>query len=95
MKAELKRKIEEHRGKFEEIMSQMDCRKDFACYKNDFRECCKVNLSVDGELVECDPSNYKDSEGKRPDCDFALLFGYSTYFCTCPVRTYVAKHLGI
>jgi len=86
---------EEHKRKIEEIKSQMKCRKDFECCNNGFQQFCKVNLVAGGRLVECAPSNYEDSEAKQPDCQFALPFGYSTFFCTCPLRTYVAKKLGI
>jgi len=86
---------EEHKTKIEEIRSQMNCRKNFACCDDGFQKVCKVNLAAGGRLVECDPSNYEDSKTKQPDCQFALLFGYSTFFCTCPLRKYVAKELGI
>jgi len=86
---------EEHKRKIEEIKSQMKCRKNFACCSNGSQQFCKANLVAGDRLVECDPSNYEHSETKRPDCQFALSFGYSTFFCTCPLRIYVAKNLGI
>ena len=68
----------------EEIISGMECPKDFKCYKSGFRDFCKSKIFRDGELIECfDESSWF--------CKFSFDFGNS-YYCICPLRKYIAKH---
>ncbi|MCP4259285.1 MAG: hypothetical protein GY774_17510, partial [Planctomycetes bacterium] len=44
---------QERKTQIEEIISGMDCPKDFKCYKSGFENLCKTQIFRDGELVEC------------------------------------------
>jgi len=45
--------IQEHKTQIEEIISGMDCPKDFKCYKSGFEDLCKSKIFQGGELIEC------------------------------------------
>lgn len=74
----------EHKTQIEEIISGMECSKDFKCYKSGIEDLCKVQIFKDGELVEC-------LEEHLQPCKFSFDFGHG-YFCKCPLRRYIAKH---
>lgn len=69
------------------IMISMDCPKDFECYKSGFSNICKARYHGLEEFADC-------LEESDTICKFKLLFGYSI-FCTCSLRVYIAKNLGI
>jgi hypothetical protein len=76
---------ETHRQKIEKIASRIECSKDFECYKSDLKNLCKTRDIGLEQYVEC--------LAEEPHiCDFSLSFGRG-YFCTCPVRIYIAKNL--
>ena len=75
---------QEHKTQIEEIVSGMECSKDFKCYKSGLEDLCKSKIFQDGELIEClDKGLFS--------CNFSFGFG-SEYFCKCPLRKYIAKH---
>ena len=77
---------QEHNTRIEEIISGMECPKDFECYKSGFEDLAKIKIFRDGDLVEC--------LGERPQfCKFSFRFGLD-YYCKCPLRKYIAKNLG-
>jgi hypothetical protein len=76
---------EKHKKKIEEIMADIACPMDFACYKSGFEDHCKVTIKGDHALVEC-------AEKYLPYCGFRISVGYVD-FCRCPLRIYAAKHL--
>ena len=76
---------EEDREKIEEIMSGMQCSKNFECADNKFERLCKAKDFVLEEYLECleeDPSR----------CQFSVPLGYR-HFCKCPLRVYLTKKL--
>jgi len=75
---------QEHRTQIEEIISGMECPKDFKCYKSGFEDLCKAKIFLDGEMVEC--------LGETAQlCKSSFHFGFG-YICKCPLRRYIAKH---
>jgi hypothetical protein len=75
-----------HKEQIEAIIGGMECPKDFLCYKSGFENLCKAS-NVDYEsLLDC-------LEENAQNCVFALSFGFSSYFCRCPLRVYLAKNL--
>ena len=70
----------------EQIISGIDCPKDFACHRSGFKNLSRVKVIADGKLIEC------LQEDARM-CQFALTFG-NAIFCKCPLRFYIAKNLG-
>ena len=75
---------QEQRTQIEEIISGMECSKDFKCYKSEFEDLSKAKVYQDGELIEC-------LDESSSLCKFSSGFG-SKYFCKCPLRKYIAKH---
>ena len=72
--------------KIREIMGEMLCPANFKCVELGFEELCKSkDIGVDDVLV-C-------LESDSLDCRFSVPFG-SEYFCTCPLRIFVARKLG-
>ncbi len=82
---------EKHEQQIKQIMSEMDCDRGFACYESGFENLCSVKLIAGGAVLEClgegCPRQY------LAQCPFRMSFGFS-YVCNCPLRAYVAKHLG-
>jgi hypothetical protein len=76
---------QEHRQKIEKIASGIKCIKDFGCYKSESKKLCKACDFGVKQYLYC-------LEDEPQNCDFSLSFGRG-YFCTCPVRIYIAKNL--
>ena len=76
---------QEQRKEIEEIASGVNCLKDFECYKSEPEKLCKVRDFGLEEYLDC-------LEETAQECEFSLSFG-NGYFCTCPVRIYIAKNL--
>jgi hypothetical protein len=74
----------EHKTQIEEIISGMECPKDFKCYKSGFEDLSKAKIFQDGDLIEClDESLWL--------CE--LCFGFEgKFYCKCQLRKYIAKH---
>ncbi len=70
------------------IVAAMDCPKTFRCYKSGFKNLCPVEAFPGDKVVECRKTGH-------PDCLMAFRFGHSRVFCRCPLRQYIALHLGI
>ena len=77
---------EEDRKKLEKIISQLDCLKNFKCAASDFENLCKAeDIGIDNYVLCHDGTTYL--------CGFSLKVGQEN-LCSCPVRIYLAKHLG-
>jgi hypothetical protein len=75
----------DHNEDIEEIIAQMQCPKDFECYKSGFEVLSKtkdIGLSL---YVQC-------LEEKVFGCQFSVRLG-SINFCQCPLRVYIAKEM--
>jgi hypothetical protein len=79
----LEKNIESH---VEEMMGEVACPKDFRCYRSGFKNLCKARDIGLSSFVACLMSD-------PLECKFSLLFG-GVFFCTCPIRIYLAKNLG-
>ena len=77
---------QEQKTQIEEIISGMECTKDFKCNKSGFEDLCEVKIFRDGEVVEC------LEESSQP-CKFSFHFGLG-YFCKCPLRRYIAQNFN-
>jgi len=80
---------EEDSKKIQEIMSEMQCPKNFKCAENGFAGLCRARDFGDDKALHC-------LEETSPPCQFAGVYncGFQMRFCRCPLRVYVAKHLG-
>ncbi len=72
-----------HKKRIEEIIGNMKCKRDFACYKSHFENFKNAKDTPMESFVEC--SN-KDAW----QCEYSLLFG-SSYLCKCPLKVYILK----
>ena len=69
----------------EEIINELELPEGCTCYKPGFGVQCKakdIGVESFAKCLEKDPYA----------CKFSVSFGYS-YYCTCPVRVYLAKEL--
>ena len=79
---------EAHKVQIEQIIKEMECSKDFKCYKSEFTDICKTVKDFGHESVlECTGEHVCG-------CEFRKYFGRS-YYCKCPLRVYLAKELKI
>jgi hypothetical protein len=76
----------EHEGTIAEIRDEVACPKNFACCESAFEDLCKVSIFTQAGLVEC-------LEKRAKSCAFSMSFAGS-YFCSCPLRTYIAMNLN-
>lgn len=78
--------IEEEDGKkIQEIIGGMECSKLFRCAQSGFATLCRAGTSGPEEhlrYLEDDPSQ----------CNFSFTYGRS-YYCDCPLRSYLHKRL--
>ena len=65
----------------DKIIGQLQCPKEFKCYKSDFKELCKARTFGIEKYLQC----LEDDPRK---CVFAIPFG-TLYFCKCPLRYYL------
>ena len=78
--------LKEHKEKIEQIMADMNCSKDFECYKSGFDNLCKAKDNrIDG-FAACLEDEIKCK------CGFRVNFGYGV-LCRCPLRIYIAKNI--
>jgi hypothetical protein len=69
----------------ERIIGQIECPKDFTCYKNGFENLCKAeDVGLSAHLLCSDDAPSK--------CFFSWNLG-SSFYCTCPIRVLIAKKL--
>ena len=78
---------QEHKTKIEEIIKNMECPKDFQCYKSEFKDLCQIQIFRDGELIECLDKGFNT-------CRHSFVFGRG-YFCKCLLRKYIAENFNI
>ena len=78
---------QEHKTQIEEIISDIECQKEFKCFKSGFAELCKAQIFGSGEMVEC-----LDEYPHR--CNFSFGFGRS-YLCKCSLRKYITKNFNM
>jgi hypothetical protein len=75
---------EAYKKEIEEIIGEMQCPKDFKCYKSGFEILCKATTIAGGSFLVC-------LEKDPQKCKFVSLeYGY---LCECPLRIYIAKKL--
>jgi hypothetical protein len=73
------------RKKIKKIIDNIECTKDFKCYKSEFEHLCEMkDLGMDSFL--------KCVDKEATSCTFAIFFG-GAYCCRCPLRIYIAKEL--
>lgn len=70
------------------IVAVVDCPKDLCCYKSGFKNLSPVEAFPGDNIIECQKAGHSR-------CHMAFRFGRSRKFCRCPLRKYVALHLGI
>jgi len=75
----------DHRKEIEKIIGQMQCSKDFQCYKSGFEVLCKAKDVGMNSFLQC-------LEEDPHDCLFLLPIP-RTHYCECPIRVYIAKEL--
>jgi len=64
------------------------CRKNFSCVTGN-KEClCEVDHLIDHTLLFIKPA-------ERHICNYKMSFGYSAYYCNCPVRLDLYKRYNI
>lgn len=74
------------RATIEEIIGHMQCPKGFKCAQGGFEDLCRAQ--------ECGMEYYLECLEEKPrSCKFVILFG-DRHYCQCPLRVYIAKHLG-
>lgn len=73
------------KARIEEITTNMKCRKDFECYKSGFEKLSRVKRLENTDLFQC-------LEEKSYQCEHSFPFA-DGYFCKCPLRAYITKHL--
>jgi hypothetical protein len=78
---------QEHKGPIEQIISEMECPKNFVCYKSGFENLSKIKLIAGGERIVC-------LEEEQLRCKFALFYG-SLMLCQCPLRNYIARNFNM
>ncbi len=76
---------EKTRIKVEEIIGKMSCPKDFKCADSDFKYLCLAkDIGLESHLQCLEKSPF--------ECYFALEFD-DKFYCACPLRIYLCKHL--
>jgi hypothetical protein len=68
-----------------DILGGLMCSKSFKCYKRGFKNLCKAEDVGVETFLKC-------LEEHPAECKFALPTGHS-YYCSCPLRVYIAKKL--
>lgn len=76
---------QEQRQEMEKIASELNCSKDFVCYKSGLEKLCKARDFGMERYIDC-------LEENPEECEFSLPFGEG-YFCRCVLRVYIAKNL--
>lgn len=74
-----------HKEQIEKIIDQLNCPKDFVCYKSGFKNLCKAKDIGLEEFLDC----LQEDPGI---CPSSISFGKG-YLCHCTLRIYVAKKL--
>jgi hypothetical protein len=77
---------EKHKTEIENIISGMECPKDFKCYKWASKSLCKIRILGNGKAVECLEANSRF-------CHWSFGFGMG-HFCNCPLRKFIARNFN-
>lgn len=78
---------EKHRQKIEKLMEELECPRDFVCYKQHPEHILKAQgSSYSMFTLEC-------FQKRDIHCQFVLGYGY-TYYCRCPTVSKIAKTLN-
>jgi hypothetical protein len=77
---------QEHASRLEELMTGLECPKEFLCYKSRFTHLCKVRKAGASGFLEC-------LEPDSRNCQFSIPFD-DPPACLCPVRIYLAAEFG-
>jgi len=81
----MKNMKEEEKKKIEQLMAEIQCPKDFICYKDNFDRLCQVRKFESNEHLEC--------LEKNPSlCPFAVPF-INRHICICKMRMYIIQTL--
>ncbi len=72
-------------SKLTKIIGEIDCPKDFRCYKSGFKNLCKVKYISEHHYLLC-------LEEKPHECVFSVSFSQS-YICQCPLRIYISQEM--
>jgi len=79
---------ENYKKQIEDIIGQMECPKGFQCAKSGLKILCKAKeLMALEDYLEC-----LEEQSIAISCKFSIQFD-GAYFCECPLRVYIAKHL--
>ena len=70
----------------DQLIGTFECPKNYGCYKSKFEELCEAVIFGDGVMIECIDNN-------ASNCQLSSPFGEG-YFCSCPLRAYIAKKLN-
>ena len=80
--------VEQDLGKeLQDIMSDMECPKDFICYRSEFETVCKARDIDLYTYVECLEVRFKE-------CPFSFSLSSRRVYCKCPLRVHICKELG-
>jgi hypothetical protein len=75
----------DYKKELEKIIDDLQCPKDFKCYKSGFENLCKAtDIGLESYLRCLEEDSYA--------CKFSLSFG-NAYLCQCPLRVYISKKL--
>jgi len=73
------------RKEIEQIIGELQCPKDYICYKSGFSTLCKAEDIGFEPFLEC-------FEESQEECPFSLSYA-SLRYCDCPLRFYIARKL--
>jgi hypothetical protein len=76
----------DYKKEIERIIDELECPKDFECYKSKFDVLSMARDIGMDSIIEC-------LEKDRIACSFAISFGYAC-FCKCPLRVFISKKLN-
>ncbi len=77
---------EDHDRRLEELMATVPCKRGYACIQSDLQDMGSVEIAAQGEVLFCREEHARNGQ-------YWLRFG-DVGVCTCPIRQYIAKHLG-
>lgn len=75
---------QQHKNQIREIITNLECPKDFKCCKAGVDNLCKANTAAGVGLVEC-------SDPAAQECESAICFA-RVVLCKCPLRNYIANN---
>ncbi len=77
--------------RIQEIMNRIDCPQGFSCYKSEFKNLCRQQITEYEKLLQC--AEDKCTNGDRRSCKMIASWGDKNC-CRCPLRIYVATYLN-